>query len=295
MNFAVTGTGLPQRAATVELESLGDSVLVVGDESTLKVHVHTDDPDAATGVFAEAGSVSHLDVADMHEQVAVRAARLETVETYCTVVAVVSNAEMANLFEQTIGVDALEGGPTLNPSTYELLASIHSAHSEEVVVLPNSSNVVMAAQKAAELSEKRVTVLPTRSQQAGLVAITYFEPGRDAAENVEIMERELAAVRTGGVAPAARDDGQGRFQRRRRRRLRRRGARGLGGSGGDAARGVRAPRRRRRDPHRDPRATARRSTTPRWPSSRPTASRSRPSRAASHRGGGCCPPSDADS
>jgi DAK2 domain fusion protein YloV len=211
VNFAVTGTGLPQRAATLTLESLGDSVLVVGDESTLKVHVHTDSPDAATGVFAETGSVSHLDVADMHEQVAVRAARLETVETHCTVVAVVSNAEMANLFERTLGVDALEGGPTLNPSTYELLASIHSAHSEEVVVLPNSSNVVMAAQKAAELSEKRVTVLPTRSQQAGLVAITYFEPGRDAAENVEIMERELAAVRTGGVAPAARDDGQGRF------------------------------------------------------------------------------------
>ena len=75
-NFAVTGEELEQRTFIAALERLGDSVLVVGDATTLKVHVHTDDPDAATAVFADHGVVSHLDVADMRIQVAERAERL---------------------------------------------------------------------------------------------------------------------------------------------------------------------------------------------------------------------------
>ena len=76
-NFAVTGSGLEQRRYVQALEELGDSVLVVGDPTTLKVHVHTDDPDAATALFADAGVVSHLDVADMRAQVQRRDERLE--------------------------------------------------------------------------------------------------------------------------------------------------------------------------------------------------------------------------
>src|SRR5205085_4908972 len=75
-NFAVTGQGLEPRRYTVDLEQIGDSVLVVGDATTLKVHVHTDDPNAATGLFDGDGSVSHLDIADMHEQVQRRDERL---------------------------------------------------------------------------------------------------------------------------------------------------------------------------------------------------------------------------
>jgi DAK2 domain fusion protein YloV len=212
VNFAVTGTGLDARGATVALEALGDSVLVVGDPSTLKVHVHTDTPDEATAVFTGQGSVSRLDVADMHEQVERRTERLEQAVTHCAVLAVVSGPGMAELYEETAAVRTLDGGPTLNPSTYDILTGIHAAPAEEVVVLPNSRNVFMAAEKAAELSEKRVAVVTTRSQQSGLVAATYFEPARDALENAEVMERELALIRTGGVAPAARDDGQGRFR-----------------------------------------------------------------------------------
>src|SRR6185312_10443433 len=76
-NFAVTGSGLEQRRFIGQLEKIGDSVLVVGDATTLKVHVHTDDPDAATALFTDAGVVSHLDVADMREQVQRRDDRLE--------------------------------------------------------------------------------------------------------------------------------------------------------------------------------------------------------------------------
>jgi dihydroxyacetone kinase-like predicted kinase len=119
---------------------------------------------------------------------------------------------MAELFE-SLGAHALNGGTTLNPSTYELLAGIHGVPAEEVIVLPNSPNVRMAAERAAELSEKTVRVVATRSMQAGLAATVALDPARGAAANAEAMEEALRHVRTGGVTVAARDDTQGRFRR----------------------------------------------------------------------------------
>ncbi len=113
-NFIVTGTGLTGREFIPGLEELGDSVLVVGDASTLKVHVHTDDPESAMEVFADAGSVGKLDVADMHRQVAERNARLGPSAT-----GLVSVASGAGLEELMAGMGALvvQGGETMNPST----------------------------------------------------------------------------------------------------------------------------------------------------------------------------------
>ncbi len=212
-NFAVSGAGLEQRRFAAALERLGDSVLVVGDQSTLKVHVHTDDPDAATALFAGLGQVSHLDVADMHAQVRDRDQRLSapTQRAACGALAVVSGAGMQSLFE-SLGVRTLDGGPTLNPSTYDLLAAIHAVPAEEVVVLPNSPNVLMTAERAAELSDKRVSVVASRSQQAGLAAAVSLDESRAAATNAQAMTRTLERVRTGAVAPAARDDASGRFR-----------------------------------------------------------------------------------
>jgi hypothetical protein len=205
--------GLEQRRFVGDLETLGDSVLVVGDQTTLKIHIHTDDPDAATALFADAGVVSHLDVADMREQVQRRDQRLEApvIHAVCGGLAVVNGEGMADLFAG-FGLRVLDGGPTLNPSTYDLLAAIHAVPAEEVVVLPNSSNVIMAAERAAELSEKTVCVVGARSPQAGLAAAVSLDPARRAVENAEAMIATLERVRTGAVAPAGRDDAQGRFQ-----------------------------------------------------------------------------------
>jgi DAK2 domain fusion protein YloV len=208
-NFAVTGEGLDPSAWIESLESIGDSVLVVGDQRTLKVHVHTDEPERATGLFAGIGSVSRLDVADMHEQVQQRTERLAEPTAVCGVVAVVSGRGMEKLFT-SLGATPLPGGPTLNPSTYELLAGIHDVPAEEVVVLPNSPNVLMAAERAAELSEKKVFVVPTRSQQAGLAAAVALDATRGAKANGEAMLEALEPVRTGAVTGAARDDAEER-------------------------------------------------------------------------------------
>jgi DAK2 domain fusion protein YloV len=255
-NFAVTGTGLSPGRFIAPLEELGDSVLVVGDATTLKVHVHTDEPERATAVFAQAGEVSRLDVADMRLQVSDREERLrddgeaageragdrgerdrrvasanvaatptspgapataarsihDAPGVRCGAVAVVSGDGLRAMFE-ALGVHTIDGGPTLNPSTYDLLAAIHEVQAEEVVVLPNSANVIMAAEHAAELSDKQVLVAPATSQQAGLAAAVALESDRTVEENARALNEALAHLRTGAVAQAARDDAQGRFGR----------------------------------------------------------------------------------
>jgi DAK2 domain fusion protein YloV len=208
-NFAVTGRELQPSRFTEALEALGDSVLVVGDARTLKIHVHTDQPEQAIAVLAGAGEVSHLDVADMHAQVAARARQLAE-GARCGVLAVVASPGIGTLF-QSLGAHVLDGGPTLNPSTYELLAGIHAVAAEEVVVLPNSPNVIMAAERAAELSEKQVVVVPSRSQQTALAALVALSPTKGAAENAVAIVAALGRMRSGSVAPAARDDAEGRF------------------------------------------------------------------------------------
>jgi DAK2 domain fusion protein YloV len=210
-NFIVTGRGLGAREFLPRLEGLGDSVLVVGDEVTLKVHVHTDEPERAVAVFDGAGEVTNLDVADMREQMAERSARLAT-GGRTGVLAVAAGEGLERLFTE-LGANVVPGGETLNPSTYELLAGIHGVAAAEVLVLPSSSNVIMAAERACELSDKPARVVPATSQQASLLALVELDPEAAADENAERLEAALAGVATGGIAPAARDDAQGRFKK----------------------------------------------------------------------------------
>lgn len=208
-NFIVSGSGLGNREYLPRLEALGDSVLVVGDEVTLKVHVHTDEPERAVAVFDGVGDVTNLDVADMREQMAERDARLAG---RTGVVAVAAGDGLERLFREQ-GATVVPGGETLNPSTYELLAGIHSVAAEEILVLPSSSNVVMAAERACELSEKPARVVPVTSQQASLLALIELDPQASMDENAERLDEALGGVATGGIAPAARDDAQGRFKK----------------------------------------------------------------------------------
>jgi DAK2 domain fusion protein YloV len=219
-NFAVIGDDLDPGPWIPQLEAIGDSVLVVGDRHTLKVHVHTDDPELATGLFDGTAAVSRLDIADMRLQMAARAGRLGDGDgdgprprfSTCAALAVVAGEGMGALFG-SLGALALDGGPTLNPSTYDLLAGIHGAPAEQVVVLANSPNVIMAAERAAELSDKTVCVVRTRSQQAGLAAAVALDPASGAEANAAAMADALAHVRTGAVTEAARDDTSERFVR----------------------------------------------------------------------------------
>jgi uncharacterized protein len=209
-NFIVSGSGLSSRDFLPRLEGLGDSVLVVGDEVTLKVHVHTDDPEAAVALFDDAGLVTNLDVADMREQIAARRARLK--DGRSGALAVAAGEGLERLFSE-LGAHVVPGGETLNPSTYELLAGIHEVPAEEVLVFPSSTNVVMAAERACELSEKPAHVVAATSLQKSLLTLIELDSEAAASDNAERLEEALASITDGGVAPAARDDGQGRFRK----------------------------------------------------------------------------------
>jgi DAK2 domain fusion protein YloV len=210
-NFAVTGVEAEGQSFVPALERLGDSVLVVGDRNALRVHVHTDAPDDAVALFAEHGEVSRLEASDMRAQVADRNARLaDEPPAACAVVAVATGEGMHELYRE-LGVDVVEGGPTMNPSTAELLAAIDAAPGREVLVLPNSPNVIMAAEEAAKLAGRPARVVPTRAPQEGLAALLAFDSSSGVATNSKAVDGARRSLAVGGVAEAAKDDPEGRF------------------------------------------------------------------------------------
>jgi len=206
--FVVEGDIDPD-ALERELEPLGDSLLVVGDRSALKVHVHTDDPGRALSLAVARGVVDGVEIANMHAQAQQREERLlhavpDAEPAECAVVAVASGDGNRALFESG-GARVVDGGRTMNPSTADLVAAIDAASASGVVVLPNNGNVIMSAEQAAGHSSKTVRVVPTRSLQAGLSALIAFDPSQSADANAEAMAEAVESVATGAVTIASRD------------------------------------------------------------------------------------------
>jgi hypothetical protein len=205
--FVVEGDDLDAAALETELERLGDSLLVVGDRSALKVHVHTDDPGAALSLGTRAGAIEAVEIADMHRQTEQREERLLAAlpAARTAVVAVVAGSGNRSLFEQLGAQRIVEGGQTMNPSTADLLDAVDAVDAGEVVLLPNNSNVVMAAEQASRVASKPVRVVPTTSIPAGLAALVAFNGERSAEENEAAMRDTLAGLATGEIALATRD------------------------------------------------------------------------------------------
>jgi DAK2 domain fusion protein YloV len=203
--FVVEGDELDADGLEHELEQIGDSLLVVGDPTALKVHVHTDDPGRALSLGVARGAIAGVEIANMHAQTLEREERLLHADAdTCAVVAVVSGEGNRELFE-SFGAVVVDGGRTMNPSTADLLAAIEAVPSAQVVVLPNNSNVLMSSEQAADHSSKTVRVVPTTSLQAGLAALVPFDPSRDVDANAAEMREAVAAVATGAVTLASRD------------------------------------------------------------------------------------------
>jgi DAK2 domain fusion protein YloV len=212
--FVVEGEKLDREGLEAELEQLGDSLLVVGDEAAIKVHLHTDDPGAALTLGTAAGAIQGVEIANMQEQQQERERRLTAVpdpvaRALSGVVAVVAGAGNRSLFEsvaEPVGpIRIVEGGQTANPSTAELVAALQALDADEAILLPNNSNVRLAAEQAAQNAGKPVEVVPTDSIPAGLAALVSFDGARSAAENAAEMKEAAAAVVTGEVTRASRD------------------------------------------------------------------------------------------
>jgi DAK2 domain fusion protein YloV len=208
--FVVEGGRLDQTRLLSVLGELGDSLLVVGDESALKVHVHTDDPGAALSLATAMGAIDEVEIADMYAQTAAREARLSgaafasplALET--GVVAVAQGIGARAIFASEHAT-VLDGGQTRNPAVEDLIGAIEATAADGVIVLPNNSNVILAAQEAAKHASKDVRVVPSRSVQAGIAAIESYLVGSSVDDNEAGMLRRLEEISTGDVAIAARD------------------------------------------------------------------------------------------
>jgi DAK2 domain fusion protein YloV len=206
--FVVEGDRLDAPRLERELERLGDSLMVVGDETALKVHVHTDDPGAALSLGVVHGVVEGVEIANMHRQTEQRESRLlqlvpDARET--DVVAVVAGPGNAELFRSLGATQIVEGGQSMNPSTAEIVRAVEATAAPQVVVLPNNANVILSAEQASGHAPKPVRVVRTGSIPAGIAAMVAYDGSRTADQNAAEMEEAVAAVTTGAVTTASRD------------------------------------------------------------------------------------------
>lgn len=211
VQFILQGAALDLLRIREAISGMGDSVLVVGDERTIKVHLHTPDPGRPLSYAAQWGVVGDVVVESLEQQVAAFTAPRPDLgmqepqgETGIGIVVVARGEGMAQVF-QSLGATAIvPGGQTMNPSTEELLQAIEGQPAGDVIVLPNNPNVLLAAQQAQTLSKKNVRVVPTRSMPEGIAALLAFNYQADLGTNIQIMAESMSHVRTGEVTNAVR-------------------------------------------------------------------------------------------
>jgi uncharacterized protein len=208
--FVLEGERVDRERLEALLDPLGDSLLVVGESPTFKVHVHTDDPGAALTLGVAMGTIDRVEIANMHDQTEQRTLRLlaqiePDAEPVSGLVAVVSGDGNEAAF-RALGAITVAGGQTMNPSTRELADAIAKAPGEGVVVLPNNGNVILAAEHAAALAARPVTVVATRSVAAGRhVAEHGFDASRALPRNAVAMAAALDDHAAGELTRAVRD------------------------------------------------------------------------------------------
>ena len=198
------------------LNSIGDSLVVVEDDDIIKVHVHTDQPNEALEAGLKFGQLLTVKIENMRQQhsakIVEEAAGLESTarkiaepEKKYGFVSVAAGDGLVNVFKD-LGVDEMvQGGQTMNPSTDDILHAIDAVPAEIVYVLPNNKNIIMAAEQAVPLCEKKtVVIIPTKNIPQGISALLSFDEGAEMDENREAMLDAAANVRSGQITYAAR-------------------------------------------------------------------------------------------
>lgn len=191
------------------LMQIGDCVLVIGDLELIKVHVHTNTPDKALKYALKLGELDSLKIENMLQQhrkiVAAREAEKPKEKKGIGVVAICAGKGLADIFKD-IGCDLIvEGGQTMNPSVYDILNAINAVNAKHVFVLPNNSNIILAAGQAKELADVTVSVIPTKYVPEGFSAMFSFDPSSSVEENEKNMLEAIKGVKTAEVTHAVRN------------------------------------------------------------------------------------------
>ncbi len=200
------------------LESIGDSIVCVADDDVVKVHVHTNDPGLAIQKALKYGQLSNLKIDNMrleHQEKLFKMSEKEAAQAPATPAEppkkvgflAVSVGDGVNEIFKSLGVDyIIEGGQTMNPSTADILDAVDKVNAENIFILPNNKNIILAANQAAELmTDKNLLVIPTKTIPQGITAVINYVPDASVEDNEKTMMAEIGNVKTGQVTYAVRD------------------------------------------------------------------------------------------
>ncbi|MDI6618440.1 MAG: DAK2 domain-containing protein [Clostridiales bacterium] len=218
--FIIKNTDYDVQKFRQHMVPFGDSQVIVGDSGIIKVHIHTNDPGKVLSEAIKLGELTRIKIDNMREQhrsiidfnnqdVKDDPVPSEDDDTSDSlkagVITVASGEGIKNIFKDLGACNVIEGGQTMNPSTEDILNAINAIKSDEIYILPNNGNIIMAAKQAATLSDKNVYVIPSKTIPQGISALTVFNPENKSKENIEIMTSTMNYVKTGQVTYAVRN------------------------------------------------------------------------------------------
>ncbi|WP_214482644.1 DAK2 domain-containing protein [Bacillus sp. SM2101] len=196
-----------------DLSAHGDSLLVVSDEEVVKVHIHTEEPGEVLSYGKRYGSLINMKIENMREQ---HSNIVNTTEEIIQprevaqqkpygIISVAMGSGIADLFKSIGAHSVIEGGQTMNPSTEDFVNAINEVNADNIIILPNNKNIILAAQQAATVVEGNVVVIPSKTVPQGMVSLLAFNPTIELTQNEQLMTDALSGVKTGQVTYAIRD------------------------------------------------------------------------------------------
>jgi DAK2 domain fusion protein YloV len=196
--FLVKGEKLEPEVIRKRLEKKGESLIVVGDESAIRIHIHTLDPGQIVQLATKLGTLHQVSIRNMDEQhqdfLEMQKERMPTTDT--SVIAVACGDGLKDVFGSLGAAAVVSGGQTMNPSTKDILQAVESTTSDNVIILPNNKNIILTAEQVQSLTQKKIKVVPTRTIPQGVVALLAFDYEANFKTNAEIMEKALSTVKT---------------------------------------------------------------------------------------------------
>lgn len=219
--FIILGDAKNAKAFQNEIETLGDSMIVVGYDDVIKVHIHTNDPGLVLSKAVAIGELSKIKIDNMreeHREILINAKDKEVsiLEAQSSeesdnekkkygFITIAMGDGISNIFKD-LGIDCvIEGGQTMNPSTQDILDAVNDINAEHIFIMPNNKNIIMAANQSAEISDKDIFVVPTTSIPQGIACATVFNFDSEVQENFNNLKNAIDEVKTGSVTYAVRD------------------------------------------------------------------------------------------
>ena len=202
--FVIKGSHISEDALKKDLSLKGDSIVVVGDSRLARVHIHTNQPQEVLHYASVLGQVSSIKVDDMLVQHTSRLVSSNSTKA-SSVVAIVLGDGFKEIFYNAGAELVVDGGPTQNPSTLDIVSAIETVESSNVIILPNHKNIYPAAIQAAEMMTKKVTVLKTSSPPEGISALLAYMDDASCEENINRMDKASQGVKSGEILVASRD------------------------------------------------------------------------------------------